>query len=91
MREIEVLVFDLKSEDSSQIVTPQIDWSWAIAPEYFRGKIQGVPPRPERYKQFPYDLHVLIYPHVIFPHAISVVLGSVLFILGIYGVLGMHL
>src|SRR5437879_9503907 len=41
MREIEVLVFNLTSEDSSQIVTPQINWSWAIAPLYFRVKIQG--------------------------------------------------
>jgi hypothetical protein len=91
MREIEVLAYDRKPVDSSQIVTPQIDWSWAIAPEYFRGKLHDAPPRPKRYEKFPYDLMVLIYPHVIFPHVISVLVGSVLLILGINGVLGMHL
>lgn len=88
MREIEVLIFDLPSSESSQIPSPQIDWSWTIAPKYFKGTIEGAPPRPERYRKDSFYSLSWLGPHVFLPHAISVVVGGVLFILGVSHILG---
>jgi len=89
IREIEVITYSLKSEDNTQIITPQINWSWTIAPQYFRGKVKGSPPPPERFGKEVYDLRVLFFPHILFPHFLSVIVGGILFVLGVLGILGM--
>ena len=97
MREIEVRMSELNSTKISDIPTPQIDWSWDIAPSYFRGLYKDSPPPPKRYGQsLPdehpslsfFDIKPWLLAHVFLPHVISVVVGGLLFILGITG--GLH-
>lgn len=53
MREIEVINYELRCQGVSSTFnfysTPQIDWSWYLAGDYFTGKRTGPPPPPERY------------------------------------------
>jgi hypothetical protein len=94
MREIEVRMSELNSTKISDIPTPQIDWSWFIAPGYFKGIYKDPPIPPRRYGQPPpddlpvlssFDIKPLFFAHVFLPHIISVVVGGLLFILGITG------
>jgi hypothetical protein len=79
MREIEVL----SAESGQGAATPQIDWSWTIAPGYFLGRLSGPPPRPDRYRRGDFHIYVFwLYPHVALPYAIAVAVGAVLFVLG---------
>jgi hypothetical protein len=87
MREIEVRTFDLKSGESSWIPSPQIDWGWTIAPGYFKNKIKGTPPPPQRYGKKPFYRLSWLGPTVSLPHAISVVVGGILFLLGVSHIL----
>src|SRR5947209_14566078 len=48
LREIEVQVFEQVSEKSFPIVTPQINWSWCNAADYYRGLQHGPPLPPKR-------------------------------------------
>lgn len=89
MREIEVINFELsksKLSDGTIISTPQIDWSWKNAPDYFKGAI-STSLSPERYGQDSYYFYVLtwFFPHIYLPHVITAVTGGVLFMLGAYG------
>jgi len=88
MREIEVINFELTKSilsDGSEVSTPQIDWSWRIAKEYFTGKYTGVPPHPKRYEKNPSYSLVWFFPHVAMPHIVIVIAGGILFILGFSG------
>jgi hypothetical protein len=87
MREIEVRTFDLKSAESSWIPSPQIDWSWKIAPDYFKNKRKGPPPPPERYGNVPFYSFSWFGPEALLPHAISIVVGGILFFLGVLHIL----
>jgi hypothetical protein len=82
MREIEVRRAELALTD---IPTPQIDWSWQIAAYYFKGEYTGAPPHPNRYGYSSFNIRTWFYPHVFLPHAISLVAGGILFVLGITG------
>lgn len=94
MREIEVINFELTQRtlpDKSKISTPQIDWNWKIANDYYTGKRKGTPPAPKRYlKTLSYSF-VWFFPHVAMPHALVVILGGILFVLGLYGVINFPL
>lgn len=82
MREIEVI-----RANGTKPSSPQIDWSWTIAHKILSGQIEGAPPPPERYEG------KLFYPvawlslNVAFPHVIGFGLGSLLFLLGLLGLL----
>ena len=94
MREIEVLNFELAKSslsDGSQISNLQIDWGWKIASDYYTGKKTGAPPAPERYRKNPPYSFIWFFPHVAMPHILIVILGAILFILGLYGVINFPL
>ena len=83
MREIEVR----RAEHGEH--SPQIDWGWKIAPEYLSGKTTGQPGAPERYRGSAADVWLYwLYLHVALPHAVAVIAGFVLFLLGRQGSLG---
>ena len=94
MREIEVINFELMQKtlpDKSKISTPQIDWSWKIANDYYTGKRKGTPPVPARYQKTLSYSYVWFFPHVAMPHALVVIFGGTLFVLGLYGVINFPL
>ena len=95
MRAIEVICYDQfgVSSDSEKLSSPLIDWSWKIAPqEYGSRRLQGFDlNKPERYVSASPRTKLgrlwkltrtVRYPHVALPHAVSVVAGLTLFILG---------
>jgi len=94
MREIEVLadrLYGVDVEDGTRVSSPRIDWGWTVAGPALQGNAPATgPPRPWG----PGDAQRLVrgqpllYPHVAFPHAISVVAGAVLFAVGLAGGLG---
>jgi hypothetical protein len=83
--------FSAKPSKQAPIAAPQIDWFWEIAPNYFKEKETGIPPLPQRYGKIPSYGVTWVLPHVLLPHIISIVLGCVLFVLGLSHVLGMPL
>jgi len=91
MREIEVLLFEQSKNSKSQIITPQIDWAWYLAPKYYNGKEEGEPQDPKRYSRNQAYRYVWLFPHVCLPHLISVAVGGALFVFGLQGELGMPL
>lgn len=94
MREIEVIgstLSAIKLPDGSQVSTPLIDWSWEKATEAFKGNVEEKWPPPERYKRKSAFALTWALPHVFLPHLITVVVGGVLFILGLLRVLKMPL
>lgn len=89
MREIEVLKAEEAGADKPS--SPQVDWSWNIAPAYLIGKKQGALPPPEHYQgkwtyNFPWTA-----PHIALPHAISVLAGSLLYLLSLFDIIKMPL
>ncbi len=95
MRAIEVICygqFGISSE-SEKLSSPLIDWSWTIAPqEHGSRRSHGFDlNKPERYVPTTPRTRLgrlwkltrtVRYPHVALPHAISVVAGLTLFMLG---------
>ncbi len=95
MRAIEVICYDQfgVSSESEKLSSPLIDWSWQLGSQECRSRrSQGVDPnKPQRYVSTspPTRLgrvwqltRTVRYPHVALPHAMSVVAGLTLFILG---------
>jgi hypothetical protein len=94
MREIEVIssaLSGIELPDGSQVSTPLIDWSWEKATESFKGNEQKKWSPPERYKKKATFALTWLLPHVFLPHIITVVIGGILFILGVLHVLKMPL
>lgn len=95
MRTIEVICYDQFgiSSESEKLSSPLIDWSWQMESQEFGSRrLQGFDPnKPERYVSAtpPTTLgrlwqltRTVRYPHVALPHAITVVAGITLFIMG---------
>jgi len=98
MGDIEVLAHELYGENTVNGVasSPLIDWSWHTAsPRLGGGASKGDPriplPWPDMHQKPDVTTRrgahrlVMLYPHVALPHAIVVVLGALLFILGLGG------
>jgi len=100
MGDIEVAAFKLYHLDTpdGRVSSPLIDWAWETAgPRVRGGSPKGDPDEPQ---PWPKDAvsgkiiprrsrsHPLVYPHVFFPHLVSVLVGSILFVVGISGHLG---
>ncbi|MFC8681939.1 hypothetical protein ACFT30_10485 [Microbacterium ureisolvens] len=90
MGDIEVISYELWRENtpSGPASSPLIDWSFFTAwPRLRGGKSKGDPRRPRPWKEINdqpgRNRWVLFYPHVALPHAIVVVLGLVLFVVGL--------
>jgi hypothetical protein len=100
MGDIEVAAYNLYRTDTKDgpVSSPLIDWGWYTAgPRIRGGKPKGDPniphPWPEsatRSGSFLHRLrsHPLAYPHVFFPHVVSFIAGTVLFLLGLSGQFG---
>src|SRR5262245_20629710 len=95
MGDIEVIAYEQfgRATASGVVSAPLIDWSWFTAPpRVLGGRAKGDPRKPTRWP----DINdnpgrsrwILLYPHVALPHVIVVVLGSILFVLGLLGVFG---
>ena len=89
MREIEVLQYDrMPNEGAKTRSSPRIDSSWSYARWLYAGKgTAGYHPEKVKGPLKSYRL-AWFYPHVCFPHVVSVVAGVTLLYLGIYGMLG---
>ena len=85
MREIEVNRYIRASEKDKAFSAPRIDWSWARADRFFRGLVKdpGSPPEPSRPSRSYARAWLLL--HVAMPHAITFLLGVLLFVLGYLG------
>jgi len=89
MREIEILFYDRATgQKEKEASSPRIDSSWSHAGWLYTGKdtaayhpwpVQG----PRKSYQFAW-----FFPHVAFPHVVSVVAGTALFLLGLSSRLG---
>lgn len=94
MGDIEVVAHELYGQETAAGVasSPLIDWSWYTAwPRIRGGASKGDPRVPQPWKDVNDEgaqRWILLYPHVALPHAIAVLLGGVLFVLGLVGVFG---
>jgi hypothetical protein len=98
MGDIEVVMFNLFRAETpaGPVSSPLLDWGWYTAQRRVRGgRYKGDPDVPERW---PMDkplarfqrvrYHPLWLPHVAFPHLISLVVGTGLFVIGLLSYLG---
>lgn len=88
MRDIEVFAYEqYLAGKSLGIASPQIDWSFEQSDEILAGKNvdRKLPPPPRA--AIPQYRFVWLLPHVCLPHVISAIVGSVLFALGLVGVI----
>ncbi|WP_193043663.1 hypothetical protein [Mycolicibacterium baixiangningiae] len=93
MRDIEVTAYELFRVDtaSGAASSPLIDWGWETAGQRIRKqKAKGTPNEPVRYAEMREERSVQPWTmaHVMFPHVVSIVVGTILFILGLGGAFG---
>lgn len=95
MGDIEVIAYELfgRETDSGRVSAPLIDWSWFTAPPRINGgQAKGDPRTPKRWPDINSEpgrnRRIMLYPHVALPHIVVVIVGSVLFILGLLGTFG---
>jgi hypothetical protein len=85
MREIEVQRAFAPDWNGS----PQIDWRWTVAESYFLGKDHGHELALPQPYQTPYRFYRQVWlGSVALPHVITIILGSILFLLGLLGYVG---
>jgi hypothetical protein len=89
MREIEVLQYERAPEgDARALSSPRIDSSWSYAGELYAGKgAAGYRPEAIEGPRHSYRF-AWLFPHVCFPHVVSVVAGLALLCLAYYGAFG---
>lgn len=86
IRDIEVARFGRAAEDMRASSAPRTDWSWNQAGLVLRGKpTRGTDPVPVA-SSLAYRWTWLL-PHVVLPHGITVLVSTVLFVLGRLGYL----
>lgn len=93
MRDIEVIAYELFAVEtpSGPASSPLLDWSWvAAAPRIHSGRGKSDPrrPRPWPDERDGRSIQPWWYVHVMFPHLIAIVVGSILFVLGLCGAFG---
>jgi hypothetical protein len=84
IREIEVNRYLRSPDEEKKYSVPRIYWSWVLAQAIYKGvsphRLEKVEPlRLRRGYRFSF-----MFPHVALPHAITLLLGLILFILGLY-------
>jgi len=93
MGDIEFIAYELfgVQTPSGPASSPLIDWSWYTAgPRLRRWKSKGDPREPQPWPTYQQG-HVVrpwSFAHVAFPHIVTIVTGTVLFVLGLLGVFG---
>lgn len=98
MRDIEVAMYDLYRLETPRgpVSSPLIDWGWKTARQRLRGgPVEGDPDVPV---PWPGDVRLsgwrrvsslpAWFPHVMFPHVVSIAVGTTLFLIGLFGYLG---
>jgi hypothetical protein len=87
MRQIEVNRYDRASDQDRHVSAPRIDWSWAQASKLLRGTLTEPDPAPK--PSGPSNSYALAWllPHVMLPHVITFLIGTLLFLLGHCGYL----
>lgn len=95
MRDIEVAMFDLYRVETpaGPVSSPLLDWSWLTAAQRLRGGPSVGDPRipnrhPDERQRTWHGSNPFWFPHVVFPHLVSVVVGGTLFLIGLLGYLG---
>lgn len=98
MGDIEVACFELFRVDGDDGPTssPLIDWSWYTAKRRVRGgPKKGELRIPQRWpEENPLSVgrrvrfSTMLFPHVMFPHVIAMIAGTILFVVGLAGGLG---
>ena len=88
MREIEVGRYARASADDRKYSAPRIDWSWIQASKLFRGALKGPSGPPELSGPSSGYAYAWVMPHVALPHVITLLIGTLLFLLGWFGHLG---
>jgi hypothetical protein len=87
MRQIEVNRYSRASDQERHLSAPRIDWSWVKAKGLLRGELNRADAAPQpRGPDKWYGLAWLL-AHVMLPHVITFLIGSLLFLLGYYGCL----
>jgi hypothetical protein len=93
MRDIEFITYELFAvkTPSGPASSPLIDWGWTTAgPRIRRGDSAGNPRVPQPWpnlREAP-SMQPWLFAHVMFPHLVAFVIGTVLFVLGLLGVFG---
>jgi hypothetical protein len=93
MRDIEVIAYELLrvNTPNGEASSPLIDWSWDTAgPRIRRIGTNENPSVPQPYPTIRTQRSVQpwTFTHVMFPHLVAIVMGTVLFVLGLCGVFG---
>jgi hypothetical protein len=93
MGDIEFIAYELFGVHtrSGPASSPLIDWSWYTAgPRVRRWKSKGDPRKPQPWptEQQGRLLRPWTFAHVAFPHLVALIMGTVLFALGLLGVFG---
>jgi hypothetical protein len=93
MGDIEFTAYTLFHVDTADgpASSPLIDWGWYTAyPRVRRSPSKGDPrvPKPWPDAQQGRRMRPWLYAHVAFPHLVAVIVGIVLFVLGLAGVFG---
>lgn len=93
MGDIEFIAYELYRVEtpSGPASSPLIDWGWYTAGPRVRGRVsKGNPrePQPWPEQQQGRVLRPWTFAHVAFPHLVAVLMGTVLFVLGLLGVFG---
>jgi hypothetical protein len=87
MREIEVNRYTRASPQDRPFSAPRVDWSWAQADRVLRGAPIEPDLQPQLSKRhWGYGLAWLL-PHIALPHAVTFLIGALLFLLGFLGYL----
>jgi len=96
MRDLEVIAYELFQvpTPNGPASSPLIDWGWSTArPRVWRLKNVGSGRNPREPKPYPVTredrpMPPSLFPHVMLPHLIAVLTGTVLFVLGLLDVFG---
>ncbi len=92
MRDIEVFAYEQQLAGKSiGIATPQIDWAFDQAGKILRGESVDRDAKPTPRGKFPPYEFAWLLPQVCLPHIISVIVGGLLFVLGLAGVIAVPL
>jgi hypothetical protein len=87
MREIEVNRYATAPDRDRVLSAPRIDWSWAQADRLLRGLVKASTSAPTPSTASASYRRAWLQPHVAMPHAITCLLGFMLFVLGALGYL----